>query len=163
MGKFEELKQGGDGYSNVKQEPLPPDTSDSGIVTDDSETAMGSRRKFYSRNHYEEPWKLSRDLKKRNLESTDRIEQELNKIETINSKIEKKEEQIVALNFEFNTLSESGNSSPPPDAVIINSFISEVKRLRDVNSGHLQEITKNRDMIKRFSDDKKHRSKMMNQ
>ena len=158
MGKFEELKK------DVKQgSPPPPDTSDSGIVTDDSETKMGSRKKFYSRNHYEEPWKLSRDLKKRNLESPDRIEQELDKIETINSKIEKKEEQIVALSFEFNTLSEPGNSSPPPDAVIINSFISEVTRLRDANSGHLQEITKNRDTIKRINDEQQHRSKMMNQ
>ena len=169
IGKFEQLKQGDISISsksndpyNVKQDPAPPDTSDSGIVTDDSEPAMGFRKKFYSRNHYEEPWKLSKELKIKSLDSPDRIEQELSKIESINSKLEKKEEQIVALNFEFNTLSESRNSSPS-DVVIINSFISEVTRLQDVNSGHLQEITKNRDMIERCSDDKKQRSKMVNQ
>ena len=47
----------------IKQEPL--DTSDSGIVTDDSEVALGSRKKFYTKNHYEEPWKLSEDMQKR--------------------------------------------------------------------------------------------------
>ena len=169
IGKFEQLKQGDESMSSksndswiVKQDPAPPETSDSGIVTDDSEPAMGSRKKFYSRNHYEEPWKLSKEFKKRSLESPDRVEKELSKIESINSKLEKKEEQIVALNFEFNTLSESRNSSPS-DLVIINSFISEVTRLQNVNSGHLQEITKNRDRIERISDDNKLRSKMVNQ
>ena len=168
IGKFEQLKQGDESMSSksnepciVKQDPAPPDTSDSGIVTDDSEPVMGSRKKFYSRNHYEEPWKLSKEFKK-SLELPDRIEKELSKIESINSKLEKKEEQIVALNFEFNTLAESRNSSSS-DSVIINSFISEVTRLQDVNSGHLQEITKNRDRIERISDDNKLRSKMVNQ
>ena len=46
----------------IKQDSL--DTSDSGIVTDDSEVALGSR-KFYTKNHYEEPWKLSEDMQKR--------------------------------------------------------------------------------------------------
>ena len=169
IGKFEQLKQGDESMSSnsnepciVKQDPAPPDTSDSGIVTDDSEPATGSRKKFYSRNHYEEPWKLSKEFKKTSLELPDRIEKELSKIESINSKLEKKEEQIVALNFEFNTLSESRNSSSS-DSVIINSFISEVTRLQDENSGHLQEITENRDRIERISDDNKLRSKMVNQ
>ena len=144
----------------IKQEPL--DTSDSGIVTDDSEVALGSRKKFYTKNHYEEPWKLSEDMQKRIPDKQDSIAQELNKIETINSEIQKNEEQIVALSFEFDTLSESKHNISS-EVVILNNFVSEVKRLRSENSGHLQEITNNRDAIVKFNNDKERRNKMVKQ
>ena len=107
----------------IKQDSL--DTSDSGIVTDDSEVALGSR-KFYTKNHYEEPWKLSEDMQKRIPDKQDSIAQELNKIETINSEIQKNEEQIVALSFEFDTLSESKHNISS-EVIILNNFVSEVK------------------------------------
>ena len=52
--------------------------------------------------------------------------QELNKIETINSEIQKNEEQIVALSFEFDTLSESKHNISS-EVIILNNFVSEVK------------------------------------
>ena len=101
-------------------------------------------------------------MQKRILEKQDSIAQELNKIETINSEIQKNEEQIVALSFEFDTLSESKHNISS-EVVILNNFISEVKRLRSENSNHLLEITNNRDAIVKFTDDKERRNKMVKQ
>ena len=47
--------------------------------------------------------------------------QELNKIETINSEIQKNEEQIVALSFEFDILSETKHNISS-EVIILNNF-----------------------------------------
>ena len=140
------------------------DTSDSGIVTDDSEAKFSrSKRKNYS--HYEEAWQVVKQpsiaSQSQSNDEIDVLIKELEKLQKLNISLEKSEEQIVALNFEFKTLAEKKDfSSSGP---ILNSFTAEVAKLRDINCNFLCDITKNRNSIKMSEDEREKRNKVLKQ
>ena len=140
------------------------DTSDSGIVTDDSEAKFSrSKRRNYS--HYEEAWQVVKQpsiaSQSQSNDEIDVLIKELEKLQKLNISLEKSEEQIVALNFEFKTLAEKKDfSSSGP---ILNSFTAEVAKLRDINCNFLCDITKNRNSIKMSEDEREKRNKVLKQ
>ena len=122
------------------------DTSDSGIVTDDSEVT--SNRKSY----YEEPWKAPR------IDDVQQTIKEIEKLKYVNLKLENNEEEILALNFEFAML-----EKVPGDARVLDNFFTDVTKLREINGSLLEEITQNRDSIEKVVSDKEKGMKIVQQ
>jgi len=154
IGKIDQSKAG-DKHDNH-------DTSDSGIVTDDSEAKFSrSKRKNYS--HYEEAWQVVKQpsISSRSNDDMETLIKELERLQKLNISLEKKEEQIVALNFEYKTLAEKKEfSSSGP---ILSSFTTEVAKLRDLNCNFLCDITENRNSIKMSADKREKRNKVLRQ
>ena len=147
IGRLESLETSEQEISRAKTENHDNhDTSDSGIVTDDSETVRVNTRKSY----YEEVWATSDDV--------DTLLEETEKLNLINSRLENSEEQIIALNFEFRML-----ENVPGDAHVLENFVGEVSQLRSTNADLLHEISENRDSIERVSDDKMRADKVVKQ
>ena len=131
------------------------DTSDSGIVTDDSEAKAKHRPSRKSKSYYEEAWKLPPK------DPCSEFSSEIEKIQKVNSVLEKNEEQILALNFEYKMLSKKQDLGT--NDAVLNNFLMEVKRLRSWNSVLLQEITRNRDDLEKINSDRERRQRIASQ
>ena len=123
----------------------PHDTSDSGIVTDDSE----AREATASTSHYEVPW-----LAPRQGEELARVTEAisgLRRLDTLNTRLETSGEQILALGLEHSLLQLAGAADHAEAArhtgLVLDTFAAEVARLRALNTGLLGEITTNRDTM----------------
>jgi len=128
------------------------DTSDSGIVTDDSEAKACNRPNRKSKSYYEEAWKIPPK------DPCSEFCSEIEKIQKVNSVLEKNEEQILALSVEYKMLSKKQDFGTNDS--ILNNFLMEVKRLRSWNSVLLQEITRNRDDLEKINSDRERRQRM---
>ena len=163
----------------VKTE-LKHDTSeDSGIVTDDSEArAGGSRSQYYdvrrkgfpkqeNKIYYEELWTSKPSASSSPNEPQTLLEappddinfyemaQDIENLQKINLQLEENQEQILALEFEYQMLLKDQRC--PVENDILDDFRAEVTKFRDVNTQLLQKILSNRTTIELYS--KSHRSK----
>jgi len=82
----------------------------------------------------------------------------MERLNSLNLKLEDQEEEILALNFEFAMLEKI-----PGDARVLDNFYKDVTQLRDVNSSLLKEITSNGDCIKKVVCDKERGTKKLQQ
>ena len=102
--------------------------------------------------YYEEAWKIPPK------DPCSEFCSEIEKIQKVNSVLEKNEEQILALSVEYKMLSKKQDFGTNDS--ILNNFLMEVKRLRSWNSVLLQEITRNRDDLEKINSDRERRQRM---
>ena len=134
---------GGEGEAKLD----PHDTSDSGIVTDDSE----AREATTSTSHYEVPW-----LAPRQGEELARVTEAisgLQRLDTVNTRLETSGEQILALGLEHRLVAGAADcvEAARDTGLVLDTFAAEVARLRALNTGLLGEITTNRDTMQRLA------------
>ena len=134
---------GGEGEAKLD----PHDTSDSGIVTDDSE----AREATTSTSHYEVPW-----LAPRQGEELARVTEAisgLQRLDNVNTRLESSGEQILALGLEHRLVAGAADcvEAARDTGLVLDTFAAEVARLRALNTGLLGEITTNRDTMQRLA------------
>jgi len=165
--------------ARLRPRDLSQDTSeDSGIVTDDSEaksvkndTKYFEMRRDTSGTHKKERY-LPCEPKPVNNKTPDlplkpppddpllyQWVGTMDKIDRLNKLLEQKEEQIIALQFEYNMMKENEHINPCP----LDCFNTEVIKYREINAKLLEDITINRKHIETANDEHNASKKAINQ
>jgi len=149
------------------------DTSeDSGIVTDDSEakSAYENTKYFEMKKHLREKGPES-EIKLNYKTSEVALQpppndpviyewvEAMDKINKLNKMLEQKEEQMIALQYEYNMLKSDAKDEPSP----LDCFNTEVTKFREINAKLLDDITSNRKHIDNDIEDTNNSKKVINQ